>query len=236
MFKKSWKNQFEEDEICEEERKKKHSVKIWKIVLCSRFYVKSKFHVKFQWQNNWKNFHSVWQNQEKINNLSLKKTKMMKKHEDMSASKILRFLNLKKICSFLPSSTLPPFFEKTKYYYLYKRKNDSTSSLCGHHFLNSLFWWYFWENIKVQNKKKLWSFHYNHMKNFCCLFAFFVDKTNKILHIIRSLQNHFFQRKHCSKKNNYLDCTLDWEKSWIIITLMINIKSVLSNSLNCIKT
>ena len=87
-----------------------------------------------------------------------------------------------------------------------------------------------------KQKKKLWSFHYYHMKNFCCLFAFFVDKTNKILHIIRSLQNHFFQRKHCSKKNNYLDCTLDWEKSWIIITLMINIQSVLLNSLNCIKS
>jgi len=195
VFKKSWKNQFEEDEICEEERKKKHSVKIWKIVLCSRFYVKSKFHVKFQWQNDWKNFHSVWQNQEKINNLSLKKTKMMKKHEDMSASKILRFLNLKKICSFLPSSTLPPFFEKTKYYYLYKRKNDSTSSLCGHHFLNSLFWWYFWENIKVQNKKKLWSFHYYHMKNFCCLFAFFVDKNKQNITYYSIAPKSFFPEK-----------------------------------------
>lgn len=57
-------------------------------------------------------------NQEKINNLSLIKKTKMKKHEDMSASKILRFLNLKKICSFLPSSTLPPFFRKNVIIYI----------------------------------------------------------------------------------------------------------------------
>jgi len=90
-------------------------------------------------------------NQEKINNLSLIKKTKMKKHEDMSASKILRFLNLKKICSFLPSSTLPPFFRKNVIIYI---KEKMIPALNVAIIFYSLFWWYFWENIKVQKVKK----------------------------------------------------------------------------------
>ena len=68
--------------------------------------------------------------------------------------------------------------------------------------------------------------HLNDLLPIFCFLCRYNDGYSNIFaqNIIRSKKN-FFPEKHCSKKI-YLDCTLVEKKTWIIITLMINIKKI----------